>query len=74
MAEVNLAEINFGGAVGDRQTTKLNSPPNVSAIRYIDRQVARVELVSRGSLTLANKYSKYLANSTEKGGLASARQ
>ena len=24
MAEVNLAEIKFGGAVGDRQTAKLN--------------------------------------------------
>ena len=27
MAEVNLAEIKFGGAVGDRQTAKLISPP-----------------------------------------------
>ena len=35
MAEVNLAEIKFGGAVGDRQTSKLNSPPNFPAIRYI---------------------------------------
>ena len=34
MAEVNLAEIKFGGAVGDRQTAKLNSPPNFPAIRY----------------------------------------
>ena len=33
MAEVNLAEIKFGGAVGDRQTAKLNSPPNFPAIR-----------------------------------------
>ena len=31
MANVNLAEIKFGGAVGDRQTAKLNFP----AIRYI---------------------------------------
>ena len=30
----NLAEIKFGGAVGDRQTVKLNSPPNFPAIRY----------------------------------------
>ena len=35
MAEVNLAEIKFGVAVGDRQTAKLNSPPNFPAIRYI---------------------------------------
>ena len=35
MAEVNLAEIKFGGAVGDRQTAKLNSPPNFPAIRYL---------------------------------------
>ena len=28
MAEVNLAEIKFGGAVGERQTAKLNSPSN----------------------------------------------
>ena len=34
MAEVNLAEIKFGGAVGDRQTAKLNSLPNFPAIRY----------------------------------------
>ena len=30
MAEVNLAEIKFGGAVGDRQTAKL-----IPAIRYL---------------------------------------
>ena len=35
MAEVNLAEIKFGGAVGDRQTAKLNYPPNFPAIQYI---------------------------------------
>ena len=34
MAEVNLAEIKFGGAVGDRQTDKLNSPTNFPAMRY----------------------------------------
>ena len=28
-------EIKFGGTVGDRQTAKLNSLPNFSAIRYI---------------------------------------
>ena len=33
MAEVNLAEIKFGVAVGDRLTGKLNSPPNFPAIR-----------------------------------------
>ena len=27
------AEIKFGGAVGDRQTAKLNSPPNFPAVR-----------------------------------------
>ena len=32
MAEVNLAEIKFGGAVGDRQTAKLNYPPKFPAI------------------------------------------
>ena len=31
----NLVEIKFGGAIGDRQTAKLNSPPNFPAIRYI---------------------------------------
>ena len=34
MAEVNLAEIKFGGAAGHRQTAKLNSPSNFPAIRY----------------------------------------
>ena len=32
MAEVHLAEIKFGVAVGVRQTAKLNSPPNFLAI------------------------------------------
>ena len=41
MAEVNLAEIKFGVAVGDRQTAKLNSPPNFSAIRYISAENER---------------------------------
>ena len=35
MAEVNLAEIKFGGAISDRQTAKLNSPPIFPAKRYI---------------------------------------
>ena len=35
MAEVNLSEIKFGGAVGDRQTAKLNYPPNFPAKRYM---------------------------------------
>ena len=36
MAEVNLAEIKFGGRWrGDRQTDILNSPPNFPAIRYV---------------------------------------
>ena len=35
MVEVNLAEIKFGGAVGDRQTAKLNSLANFPAIRYM---------------------------------------
>ena len=34
MAEVNLVEIKLGVSVGDRQTAKLNSPPNFPAIRY----------------------------------------
>ena len=34
MVEVNLAEIKFAGAIGDRQTAKLNPPPNFPAIRY----------------------------------------
>ena len=34
----NLAEMKFGGAVGDRQTAKLNSPPNFPAIRYEERK------------------------------------
>ena len=33
MAEVNLAEIKFGNAIGDRQTAKFNSRPNFSAMR-----------------------------------------
>ena len=33
----DMAEIKFGGAVGDHQTAKLNSPPNFSAIRYVCR-------------------------------------
>ena len=30
-----MAEIKFGGAVGDRQIAKLNSPANFPAIRYV---------------------------------------
>ena len=46
MAEVNLAEIKFGGAIGDRQTAKLNSPPNFPAIYmvYILMQLVQITL------------------------------
>ena len=37
MAKVNLAEIKFGSAVGDRQTAKLNYPPNFPAIYGIPK-------------------------------------